>query len=282
MKQYSYRLLNVFAIGDDRFSGNPLCVFEDGRGLSDAQMQALALQFNLSETTFILPTEEATAHVRIFTPTFEMNFAGHPTLGTAHVVRALLKAGDSVTLKMRAGIIPVTAKADFWTLKAAFASSRPVDATREQLAHMLGLEVKDIGEKPLWVSTGSEQQIIPLTSAEAVDRASPKFDELQKFGMLGPERILTYVFADIASETIPVRFFFSKGTSVVEDPATGSACANLGGWFLATQRALPVKKTLEQGRHINRPCKLQLEVTAAREIYVSGSVIELGRGAIAL
>ena len=83
-------------------------VFEDGRGLDDATMQALALQFNLSETTFVLPSRRATARVRIFTPTFEMPFAGHPTLGTAHVVRAICATpAIDVTLEMRAGIIPV-------------------------------------------------------------------------------------------------------------------------------------------------------------------------------
>ena len=91
MTQYYYRLVNVFA--ESTFGGNPLCVFEDARGLSSDTMQALALQFNLSETTFILPSSTATARVRIFTPTFEMVFAGHPTLGSAHVVRELCSAG---------------------------------------------------------------------------------------------------------------------------------------------------------------------------------------------
>ncbi|TMG86079.1 MAG: PhzF family phenazine biosynthesis protein, partial [Betaproteobacteria bacterium] len=93
MTSYPFRIINVFA--EERLAGNPLAVFEDGHGLDDATMQALALQFNLSETTFILPSTRATARVRIFTPTFEMPFAGHPTLGTAHVVRAL-KGGDAV------------------------------------------------------------------------------------------------------------------------------------------------------------------------------------------
>ena len=84
---YAFRIVNVFA--EKRLAGNPLVVFEDGSGLDDATMQALALQFNLSETTLILPSTRATARVRIFTPTFEMPFAGHPTLGTAHVVRVL-------------------------------------------------------------------------------------------------------------------------------------------------------------------------------------------------
>ncbi len=85
--RYAFRIVNVFA--EERLAGNPLAVFDDARGLDAATMQALALQFNLSETTFILPSTKASARVRIFTPTFEMPFAGHPTLGTAHVVRAL-------------------------------------------------------------------------------------------------------------------------------------------------------------------------------------------------
>src|SRR6266478_6744662 len=107
MTDYAFRIVNVFA--EAPLAGNPLAVFEDGRGLDDATMQALALQFNLSETTFVLPSTRATAHVRIFTPTFEMPFAGHPTLGTAHVVRAMRGSGDTVMLDMRVGTIPVYA-----------------------------------------------------------------------------------------------------------------------------------------------------------------------------
>src|SRR4051794_13016122 len=106
--EYRYRIVNVFA--QDRLDGNPLAVFEDGRGLEDATMQALALQFNLSETTFILPSATAHARVRIFTPTFEMPFAGHPTLGTAHVVRDIGGLGDSVRLEMQVGVVPVAAR----------------------------------------------------------------------------------------------------------------------------------------------------------------------------
>ncbi|MBU6486122.1 MAG: PhzF family phenazine biosynthesis isomerase, partial [Betaproteobacteria bacterium] len=137
-----FRILNVFA--ETPLAGNPLAVLEDARGIDDATMQALALQFNLSETTFILPSERASARVRIFTPAFEMPFAGHPTLGTAHVVRALRGTGDRVTLEMRAGVIPVVAEGDVWTLEANAPTHRPPDATREQLAAMLGLAVGDV------------------------------------------------------------------------------------------------------------------------------------------
>ena len=89
-----YRILNVFTAGGARLSGNPLCVFEDGSQLDPAQMQALARQMNLSESTFILPSKRAAALVRIFTPAYEMPFAGHPTLGTVHVCRALGLGGN--------------------------------------------------------------------------------------------------------------------------------------------------------------------------------------------
>ena len=98
MTPLAFRIVNVFA--ETPLAGNPLAVFEDGRALDDATMQALALQFNLSETTFVLPSASASARVRIFTPSFEMPFAGHPTLGTAHVVRAVKQAGDAVTLDL--------------------------------------------------------------------------------------------------------------------------------------------------------------------------------------
>src|SRR5690242_3289093 len=127
--EYAYRVVNVFALDGDRLSGNPLCVFEDGSHLESETMQALARQFNLSETTFILPSDAATAAVRIFTPTYEMPFAGHPTLGTAHVVRALGRGGDAVTLAMRAGRIPVAATGDDWTLEAKSPRHRPADLT---------------------------------------------------------------------------------------------------------------------------------------------------------
>src|SRR5262245_54288826 len=129
---FRYRIVNVFA--ESALAGNPLCVFEDGRGLDGATMQALALQFNLSETTVILPAEGAGAvrRVRIFTPAFEMPFAGHPTLGSAHVVRELAGCGDQLALEMQAGLIPVQANGDEWTLKANAPTWRDPELSRAQ------------------------------------------------------------------------------------------------------------------------------------------------------
>src|ERR1700752_3701904 len=157
MAAFSYRLVNVFTQGRVPLSGNPLCVFERAQALEATRMQALALQFNLSETSFILPSERANAAVRIFTPRYEMPFAGHPTLGTAHVCRALGLGGDRLTLELPAGGIAVRATGDRWTLQARAPNWREVSEPRLTLAAMLGLEERDIGERPVWVGAGGEQ-----------------------------------------------------------------------------------------------------------------------------
>jgi trans-2,3-dihydro-3-hydroxyanthranilate isomerase len=278
MSTHAFRIVNVFA--ETALAGNPLCVFEDARAFDAATMQALALQFNLSETTFVLPSQAATARVRIFTPTFEMPFAGHPTLGTAHVVRDLAGAGDAVTLEMKAGIIPVAAAGDRWTLSANAPRHRAPAAAPADLAAMLGLAASDIAGTPLWVDTGSEQLVIPLKSADAVRRAAPSAPALRAHGSNG-QRAMAYVFARDGDRVL-ARFFFPKHESVLEDPGTGSACANLGGWLLATGAPLPQRLAIDQGEAVDRPCRLGLEVTADRQIKVSGRVIEIARGTVTL
>lgn len=282
MTDYRYRLLNVFTVSGARLSGNPLCVFEDGRGLDTAAMQALALQFNLSETTFVLPSTRATAGVRIFTPTFEMPFAGHPTLGTAHVVRALKGAGNALTLDMPAGLISVNAEGDIWTLQAGTPHWRAVEAQRERLAEMLGIETDEVGTPPLWIDTGAEQLVIPLRSAGAVERCRAQAALLAELGDAGGGRHMAYVWAPLGRDEIRARFFFLKGSAVVEDPATGSACANLGGWFVATENPLPLSRRVRQGDAVARPSALGLRVDEQKQIFVSGEVIEVGRGSVTL
>ena len=187
MPSLPFRILNVFTQNQGALTGNPLCVFENAAGLDGATMQALARQFNLSETTFILPSSRASAHVRIFTPNYEMPFAGHPTLGTAFVCRALQLGGDDLTLEMQAGIIAVQAQGARWTLQANAPTWRPADASPATLAAMLGLRASDIGACPLWVKAGKEQLIIPLRSEDAVRRARP---DSAAFAAIRPGRCL--------------------------------------------------------------------------------------------
>lgn len=281
MRSLPFRIVNVFTRDGGRLTGNPLCVFETGEGLDDAVMQALARQFNLSETTFILPSDQANARVRIFTPDYEMPFAGHPTLGTAHVCRSLGLGGDELALEMRAGIIPVTAAADRWALKANAPAWREVDAARADLATMLQLDPADIGDRPLWVEAGKEQLIIPLTSEDAVRRARPVPDLMSQL-VSKDGQSMAYLFAETAPGRCLSRFFFPGGGAMLEDPATGSATANLGGWLIATGRRLPHRYEISQGEYAGRPSTLILDVTIEGHILVSGDVIEIGRGSIDL
>ncbi|MEQ1776105.1 MAG: PhzF family phenazine biosynthesis protein, partial [Burkholderiales bacterium] len=217
MRQYNYRIVNVFADTSSpqpRLTGNPLCVFEDARGLDTAAMQALALQFNLSETVFVLPSDKATARIRIFTTAFEMPFAGHPTLGSAHVVRAITGAGDQVTLETGAGVIPVSARGDEWTLKANAPQTRAYAKPLASLAQTLGINAADISDTLLWVSTGNEQLVTPLKSADAVRRCKPDAARMAA-EKAADDTTKIYVWADLGNGELFVRFFFVEARRVV-------------------------------------------------------------------
>src|ERR1700733_3034939 len=151
MATYSFRIVNVFTQNRGALTGNPLCVFENAADFDTRVMQALARQFNLSETTFILPSTRADARVRIFTPSYERPFAGHPTLGTAHVCRAPGLGGEALRLEMAAGLIGVRAQGDRWTLTAPPPTWREFDEPRSVLAQALGVDERDIGDRPLWM-----------------------------------------------------------------------------------------------------------------------------------
>lgn len=281
MTELHYRIVNVFTHNGGRLTGNPLCVFEDARGLDAATMQQLALQFHLSETTFILPSTQADAAVRIFTPEYEMPFAGHPTLGTAFVCHAMRGGTKNLTLEMQAGIIPVSAAGDCWTLQANPPRWRELDTDRSALASMLNLHASDIGERPLWVDTGKEQLIVPLTSEAAVRRVRPDASALSAVKSTDGHS-MAYVFAETAPGHTLARFFFPQGNTLLEDPATGSATANFGGWLLAMQRPVPQSFKIAQGEYTGRPSTLLVGVDAQQRITVSGDVVELGRGSIRL
>ena len=310
MSKHRFRLLNVFvgepALTDKALSGNPLCVFEEGRSLDAARMMALARQFNLSETTFVLPPpadNSATAQVRIFTPSSdparaELPFAGHPSLGTAHVLRDLHRTGDEVVLQLRAGRVPVSADGDLWTLTAPF-EGRPATRTeplgRAAVAALLGLAPNDVAGDPTWIDTGTEQLLLPLVSTDAVRRATPVAEHRQWPANRAGGRNC-YVFAtdrganerDAGAvgerERIRSRYFICTPGSgqIYEDPGTGSACANLGGWFLAHDRPRPARFVIDQGVEMERPCRLLLDLTVDGRVRVGGRVVEIARGELTL
>lgn len=279
MTTLCFRLLNVFA--ESTFGGNPLAVIENGEELDDADMQRIARQFNLSETTFILPSDRAAARIRIFTPSYEMPFAGHPTLGSAEVVRAVLDAGDDFLLEMGAGLIPVRYAEGRWTLTANPPKSRVLSASRAELAATLGLPEYAIGESPLWLDCGTEQPMIPLIATAHVDAVEPDPALLARHCRNRNGNPKCYVFAQTPEGFVARYFWMSDEFSLHEDPGTGSAAANLGGWWQITHPGEPLSARIDQARHSDRPSVLQLDV-AEGKIHVGGRVVAIGAGQLQL
>jgi PhzF family phenazine biosynthesis protein len=280
----AYRIVNVFTVGDDPFSGNPLAVFEDAADVSDEQMQAIARQLNLSETTFVTgPGDDGVdADVRIFTPEYELPFAGHPTLGTAYVVSSLSSGRESVVLGMPAGRVPVSYNGSRWVLTTAVSpTTRAVDAATADLAAMIGVDADDVEVGALWVDTGVEQLILPLRSVEAVRRAHVDARLLRQYGESNRGEALVYLWAPTGDKSVEARLFFTQGAGAIEDPATGSACANLGGWW-HDRGERGIRRVVRQGDAVHRPSELHLEVDADGGIHVGGTVHELGAGVLVL
>ncbi|MGV1007852.1 MAG: PhzF family phenazine biosynthesis protein [Dermatophilaceae bacterium] len=282
-----FRLVNVFAIEGDPFSGNPLAVFDDPPGgLDTGTMQALARQFNLSESTFLALTSGASgsgepdATVRLFTPTVELAFAGHPTLGTAYVVGQRARR-DALVLRLPVGDIPVRRDELGWTLTANTATVRPAGCDPQALAAMLGLSAADIAGPASWVSTGNEQLLVPLASADAIRRTQPDAALLRDLAMSPQGEAMCHTWAWTSADQVEARFFFSQGTSVVEDPATGSAAANLGG-LLAHEGRRDLRITVRQGADVHRPSLLAIGVDGHAVVTVSGRVHEIGSGSVDL
>jgi PhzF family phenazine biosynthesis protein len=211
-----------------------------------------------------------------------MAFAGHPTLGTAHVVRDLLGAGDSVRLSMPAGVIPVEADADHWTLTARpGVVERDLDA--DDIATTVGLAPGDLVGPVQQVSTGSAQVIAQATSPEVVARAVGDAALMRRYAAMGTRggETLVYLWAPTGSGTAVARALFTQGPAAVEDPATGSACSNLGAWLVAQGRT-GLSWEVSQGEQAGRPSTLRLRVDDDGTVRVGGLVRALGAGELEL
>lgn len=274
-----YLLFNVFS--ESRFGGNPLAVVEDASALADDEMQAVARQFNLSETTFLLPSTRAAARVRIFTPNYEMAFAGHPTLGSAEAVRLVMGAGDRFELEMKVGMVAVSHEGDNWWLRATPAKSRALAATREELAQALGVPPDAVLEPRGWFDNGNEQPMVPLASVEHVAACRPVAELVARHcrNALGQPKV--YVFARTATGFVARYFAIANSGALYEDPGTGSAAANLGEWWRHAHGDAPLRAEIAQGDAIARPCRLHLDVRDG-VVRVGGRVRLVGRGELML
>lgn len=289
MRELSFELVNVFAIQGQPFTGNPLAVFTEAAGLDEHTMRAVARQMNLAEVTFVEPAREpgVTANVRIFTVSVEMPFAGHPTLGTAHVVHALRGAeGLEVVLRMKAGLVSVRRVGPLegepeWQLRTARrASWTSLPTGKQGAAKVLGLHVAELQDEPMWVNTGTEQLIVPLRDAEAVRRVrvDPLAMAEHAHSHVAGEAVV-YVIGPRDDGGLEARFFTLTEGAVIEDPATGSACANYGGYLTLRGLQGPRELVVHQGKHVGRPSRLMLSVKDDA-IEVRGLVHAAGRGVL--
>lgn len=273
MKSYPYQIVNVFA--ETHFGGNPLAVFPEADGLTTEQMQLIAKQFNLSETVFLFaPTEKsAVKKLRIFTPDYEMPFAGHPTLGSAFVAHKDLHLADHYQLETNAGLVTLEHQRDLITLsinKEIISELSPF--SHAEFATLLNISEKDIVEAR-WVNTGSNQLLVKVNRAEAVKTCQIQTALFHQ--IVGSDRSLYIWFEE--NGIAKVRLFFMNGGSIAEDPGTGSAAANLGGWQILKDN-FPISWQITQGDEMHRPNRLTLRVDENQTIYVGGKAILVGEG----
>ncbi|MBN6065111.1 PhzF family phenazine biosynthesis protein [Aggregatibacter actinomycetemcomitans] len=273
MKRYTYHLVNVFA--ENHFGGNPLAVFPEADGLNTQQMQLIARQFNLSETVFLHQTENphAVRKLRIFTPDYELPFAGHPTIGSAFIAQRLFDLPDYYQFDTQAGLVSLEHQDQFITFslnKAVITAPSPY--SDEEFAALLGLQTPEILETR-WINTGSNQLFVRVNSIKSVE--SCQIQPLLFEKMVGKDNAIYIWFEE--NQVAKVRLFFMNGGSIVEDPGTGSAAANLGGWCILNKR-YPMQWQITQGDEINRPNRLTLCVDEHKTIYVGGKAILVGEG----
>jgi trans-2,3-dihydro-3-hydroxyanthranilate isomerase len=265
LRRYRFVTLDVFT--DTRFGGNPLAVFPDARGMTDAEMQALAAEFNLSETTFVLPPENAanTAHVRIFTPKVEMPFAGHPNVGTGFVIAAE-RGGDVLRFEEIAGLVEIRIGRDATgaVTQADIAAPRPLtlgaEFTPVQLAPCAGIEPWEVvtqSHRPVVASVGNPFVLMEVTP-DALTRAAPADAEFQRVMAAMPEvakRLAIYLYARDGA-ALRARMF-GGGLGVKEDAATGSAAVALAAMLLHLSGNERGTWDIVQGVEMGRPSLLR-------------------------
>jgi trans-2,3-dihydro-3-hydroxyanthranilate isomerase len=289
MPRFSFVTVDVFT--EKRFGGNPLAVFPDARGMSDAEMQALASEFNLSETTFVLPPADPanTARVRIFNRRAEMPFAGHPNVGTGWV---LAKQGRAKDGKLRfeeiAGLVEIEV-GDTITIAAPQPLSLGPEMPVELVAACVGLKTSDVltkAHRPVSASVGNSFVIAEVTG-EALTRATPdvgQFREAAKtYTAMGPNRLPLYLYAHDGAR-IRTRMF-SPLSGTVEDAATGSAATPLAALLLSLTTDGEARYALVQGVEMGRPSRLLCSAHRAADgirAKVGGSCVPVLSGEVTL
>jgi len=299
--QIPFEQVDVFT--DRPFAGNALCVVPDGTGLSTEQMQAIAREMNLSETTFVLPPTDpnATYWMRIFTTVREIPFAGHPSVGTAYVMaRAgrfpLQEPVTRIFQQVGVGTLPIDIEVSGGQPgRVIMTQGKPVfggvlrDLT--PVAEALGVEPTAFARTRLpiqVVSTGLGHLLVPVPDLETIGRLRPNTAQLDTLlGDCGALGCFVFCLQATAPDTLAHARMFAPGDGVPEDPATGSAAGPLGA-YLAVHGVLPKTQTafvVEQGIEMGRPSRIWVEVIRdsagmPTTIRVGGTTVPVIRGTI--
>jgi trans-2,3-dihydro-3-hydroxyanthranilate isomerase len=296
--RYRYFTADVFT--DVPFTGNQLAVFPEAAGLPASRMQQIAREFNFPETVFVLPPDHpgCSHRLRIFNPTAEMAFAGHPTLGAAHVLAAVdaipLRNGQAdVLLEEPVGPVPVTvwgaqARPTRARLRVAQLPEEAAAPPAAELAAMLSLLPGDLADGPLapaLVSCGMPFILVPVRISDAVTRARPNAERFAAT-LAGSPSDKVFVFALGAAGTDVHARMFAPGSGIPEDPATGSAAAALGGYLALREPAREggFAWAIAQGVEMGRPSSLRVEVEKRGgrvvDVAVGGSSVIVSEGSM--
>ncbi|WP_112662524.1 PhzF family phenazine biosynthesis protein [Microvirga flavescens] len=291
----SYPLYTLDVFTDTQLAGNPLAVVLDAEGLDDGRMQAIAREFNLSETVFVFRPQDPRqrADIRIFTPARELPFAGHPTVGTAVLLAVLDRKGEAGALafglKEKVGIVPCVAEVE--TSRKGYARFRlprlPAvwgdGKEASQCAWALGLDPAEIGfdrHVPSRHSAGVAYDLIPVSSLDALARARPQGEAFDKvFGDSDHPAAYVYTRAATATGLAFRARMFGPGMGIGEDPATGSAAAAFAGALMQCEPLGDGEHNvlIEQGFEMGRPSQIALQLTIEKGALVSA---EIGGGAV--
>jgi trans-2,3-dihydro-3-hydroxyanthranilate isomerase len=300
MRRLHYHRVDVFT--DRAFGGNPLAVFTNGRGVGSETMQAIAKEFNLSETTFVLPPDDPQHdwRVRIFTPSSELPMAGHPTVGTSFVLareHMIRRDGHETDIVLEEGVGPVPVRVSFESGEPVFAEmSQPLPnfgaelTDRKAVAAMLSLEESDVeADLPVEVvSCGVPFLYVPLRTLDAARRARPRPELIEAAATDGvpPEVFIFTREVEHEGSTVHSRMF-APGLGITEDPATGGASGPLG-CYLVRHRLVecdPSAEILsEQGLEMGRPSFIRIRIEQQGDritaVRVGGRCHFMGEGFI--
>jgi trans-2,3-dihydro-3-hydroxyanthranilate isomerase len=303
MPTADYVTVDVFTT--ERFKGNPLAVISDGRGIGDEAMQKIAAEFGYSETTFVLPPEDAanSARVRIFTPTTEIPFAGHPNVGTAYVLGQQPELfgrpiDDTLRFEELAGIVEVDLlREDSRVTGATIKAPRPLDVGDEVAAELVArcasLNVTDIADRthaPIFASVGLPFVLAELGGLDALGRARPNlstFHEAAEQHRRPETDFSLFLYVRDPREPWHIRArMFAPLDNVMEDPATGSASAALAAYLGTLDEApdMDVDVTIEQGVEMGRRSIIELYVAKAdgivRDVRITGRCVAAMSGIV--